>query len=292
MSIEVVKIQEFKGHSQAVYALAYDLVGRRIYSGSGDGMLVMWELHQPDGHLLARHPGSVYSLSVIGRRLLSGQRNGDLSVFDLESSQLVNSRSVCKGAIFDILEMDGDYLLACEDGYVRRLTPELQMVWETRVSSKSVRSLVVSKGKILTGTSDGTIVELNAEGVQIHVMKAHQGTVFSLAISPDGSHLYSGGKDAQLKMFENRGEIASIPAHLLHVHRLCINSDGDRLLSSSMDKTVKLWKTEGLELLKVIDFERHGGHTSSVNKILWIDKNTLISCSDDRTIKCFEIRER
>lgn len=288
----MVKIQEFKGHSQAVYALAYDPVKQRIFSGSADGMLVTWELGNPDGRLLARHSSSVYSLSVVGSCLISGQRNGDLSVFDPETSQLLISRNICRAAIFDILEMDGDFLTACEDGCVRRLNPELQLIWEARVSVKSVRTLVVSQGKILAGTSDGTIVELNDAGEQTNSMQAHNGTVFSLAVSADGKKLFSGGKDAQIKMFENGGEIASIPAHLLHVHRLCINSGGDLLLSSSMDKTVKLWKTEGLELLKVIDFERHGGHTSSVNKILWIDKNTLISCSDDRTIKCFEIRER
>ncbi|MBL7838020.1 MAG: hypothetical protein JNM67_10920, partial [Bacteroidetes bacterium] len=116
-------------------------------------------------------------------------------------------------------------------------------------------------------------------------------TVFSLAINPRSKSLFSGGKDACIKMFENGGEVQSVPAHLLHVHRLCINYEREWMLSSSMDKTVKVWEIKGLRLIKVIDFERNGGHTSSVNKILWIDKNTIISCSDDRTLKCFEIKE-
>lgn len=93
-------------------------------------------------------------------------------------------------------------------------------------------------------------------------------------------------------MYSGKDTLGEVPAHLLHIHDLQLNADATRLLSASMDKTIKLWNTDTGELLKVIDFEKHGGHRSSVNKILWFHKNTIISCSDDRTLMCFEIQEK
>lgn len=56
-----------------------------------------------------------------------------------------------------------------------------------------------------------------------------------------------------------------------------------------MDKTIRLWNTDTWELIKVIDFQKHEAHTSSVNCGLWLNENIVISCSDDRSIQAFHI---
>lgn len=287
----MVKIQEFIGHTQAVYALCYDASTSTVYSGSGDGMIVSWKLEQQDGILKARIESSVYCLQVFKDKLLAGSRNGILYVFELSGFELNHQIVISGASIFDILQVDNAILVASKDGFVRCYDKAFSLVWATQISSQSVRCLTYFNDFIWAGTTDGTIVQMDTNGNVITDTPIHNGTVFTLAFDPISGILFSGGKDAQIKMFANGGEIQSVPAHLLHVHRLCINSEKGWMLSSSMDKTIKLWETKGLRLLKVIDFERNGGHTSSVNKILWIDKNTLISCSDDRTLKCFEIRE-
>jgi WD40 repeat protein len=99
----------------------------------------------------------------------------------------------------------------------------------------------------------------------------------------------TGGRGATLHFLNNSNSEIQIKAHLLHIHSLSLHPEQNLLLSSSMDKTIKLWDFENKTLLKVIDKEKYNGHTSSVNKILWFDRNRFISCSDDRTIKCFEI---
>jgi len=292
MSIDVVKIQEFKGHTQAVYALAYDMARQVIYSGAGDGMVVAWQLHKADGELKAKLDSAVYSLNVSKQFLYAGSRMGSVFMFQLNPFNQIKQAAFSRASVFEIIALqDGRLALACEDGYIRLTDAYLNLIWQTKISVKSVRTLIEMHGELYAGTSDGTIVKVNLKGDILETWQAHNGTVFSLAINPRSKSLFSGGKDACIKMFENGGEVQSVPAHLLHVHRLCINYEREWMLSSSMDKTVKVWEIKGLRLIKVIDFERNGGHTSSVNKILWIDKNTIISCSDDRTLKCFEIKE-
>jgi WD40 repeat protein len=58
----------------------------------------------------------------------------------------------------------------------------------------------------------------------------------------------------------------------------------------SMDKTVKIWDAKTFRLLKVIDRARHAGHGTSVNKLFWPARvNSLVSCSDDRTISVWDL---
>ncbi|PIQ20460.1 MAG: hypothetical protein COW65_14840, partial [Cytophagales bacterium CG18_big_fil_WC_8_21_14_2_50_42_9] len=58
----------------------------------------------------------------------------------------------------------------------------------------------------------------------------------------------------------------------------------------SMDKSIKVWHAQSFKLLKVIDKARHAGHGTSVNKLFWSDRqNSLVSCSDDRTVSVWNL---
>jgi WD40 repeat protein len=57
-----------------------------------------------------------------------------------------------------------------------------------------------------------------------------------------------------------------------------------------MDKSIKVWDLGELKLLKVIDKARHGGHGTSVNKLLWTSIHSqLLSAGDDRSIAAWDI---
>jgi WD40 repeat protein len=57
-----------------------------------------------------------------------------------------------------------------------------------------------------------------------------------------------------------------------------------------MDKSIKLWDARDLKLKKVIDKARNASHGTSVNKLLWREKDqVLLSASDDRTISMWNL---
>jgi WD40 repeat protein len=122
---------------------------------------------------------------------------------------------------------------------------------------------------------------------------AHQNSVFTLAYSRDSKTLLSGSRDARIKTwdiengYELKGEVA---AHLYAINHLAISPDGNYFATASMDKSVKIWKAEELQLLKVVDKARHAGHGTSVNKILWINNEQLVSAGDDRVISNWMVK--
>jgi WD40 repeat protein len=197
-----------------------------------------------------------------------------------------------KGGIFGFLVLeDHSYISYGEDGRVCHWTMNHELCGQEKVSEKSVRcGVFINHEQIFFGTSDHTIAIFDVKAFRkVYHWEAHGNSVFALAAS--GQTLYSVGRDALLKSWklEDCTLQGEVPAHMYSIHGLNLNAERNLLLTSSMDKTIKIWDAENLNLLKVIDHERYESHTNCVNKVLWIDSNRFISCSDDRKICLFNI---
>jgi WD repeat-containing protein 61 len=292
MSIQVVKIREFKGHSQAVYSICKAVDQDVFYSAGGDGMLVRWQLDEPDGTLLARHESAVYSVFANGAYLMTGTREGLLSVFDNKDFQLSRRIKLSDHPVFDLLEWHHRILVAAGDGSLYVLDEDFNLMKTIRLSNKSLRKMEPMGEHLAVASSDGIIRILDRQLNPVSELGGQSMSVFALAYNSITNTLISGGREAVLRLYKDGQQVKTIAAHLLHIHCISLNEAQTLYLTCSMDKTIKLWDSTDDTLLKVIDHGKYDGHTSSVNKILWFDKNNFISCSDDRTLKCYEILKK
>jgi WD repeat-containing protein 61 len=288
MAIQVVKIRDFIGHSQSVYSIAINRKEKSIYSGGGDRIIVKWKLDEKDGLLVAKQESAIYSLFTDQNYLLCGTQQGLLSIFDSEF-KLDKQIKLSEKPIFDITSFKDMYLIVSGDGVLSVLDSSFSIVKSIKLSDLSLRSVLCTKSEIAIACSDSCVYLLDHSFNLMDTLRDHEGTVFSLLYSDENNSLITGGKDARMKKYSENVLEHSIDAHLLHIHTLSLHPDETYFLSGSMDKEIKLWETKTMRLLKVINSSKQEGHTSSVNKILWFDKNNFISCSDDRTIKCFEL---
>ena len=112
-------------------------------------------------------------------------------------------------------------------------------------------------------------------------LTGHSGNVSSVAFSPDGKTLVSGGyKTIKLWNLETGKEILTLTGHSGNVSSVAISPDGKTLVSGSDDKTIKLWNPEtGKKILTLTN----SGNVSSV--AISPDGKTLVSGSEDKTIK-------
>ena len=287
----MVKIREFIGHTQAVYAMCLKQDCHGFFSAGADTLLVEWNLNQDDGIMRAKLDSACYALCQQNGYLLAGSQKGNLSVFNHQFN-LFKFLKVSDFPIFDILCNNDRFLIASGDGVLRVFNMEFELVQTIQISHKSLRQIIAYGQGFACASSDGKITILNANFEIDDVFLAHEGTVFSLAYDSKTDKLISGGKDACINFYSNLTQKESLNAHLLHVHTLAVNKEDSRLLSGSMDKEIKLWDVTENKLLKVVNLSKHKAHRSSVNKILWFDKNNFISCSDDRTLMCFEIQDQ
>ena len=252
-------------------------------------MLVQWLVHEEDGTLLAKEKEAIYALCDLGNKLLAGSAGGMLNVIDKTSKSVLKRIACAAKPVFDIAVAGDSILLACGDGRLLVFDRDFSLKEEHKLSAHSLRKvLVIDKGRIAVAGSESHIWIMDDRYRVTEILQDHQLSVFALAFRYGDQRLISGGRDARLRVHHGAILEQAIAAHLLHIHALAFNPPQTYLLSSSMDKTIKLWDGQSLELLKVIDQKYHG-HTSSVNKVIWLDNNTFVSCSDDRRIMAWRI---
>ena len=79
----------------------------------------------------------------------------------------------------------------------------------------------------------------------VHVLKGHNAEVDSVAFSPDGKTLASGGKDTPIKLWdaETGKLLRTLTGHTGRVESLAFSPDGKTLATGGGggDTSVKLW---------------------------------------------------
>ncbi|AEL26386.1 WD40 repeat domain-containing protein [Cyclobacterium marinum] len=298
-NIQVSKLNTLRGHNHSVFALANGCQTNLIYTGSGDGMVVEWNLSElGDGLLLAKLPSSVYALEVDKQRnvLFIGQNNEGIHAIDLKSKKEIWSLKITSHPIFDIKVLDNLLLVATGDGVLVVIDiEERSPVRHIKISDQSLRVLAVAPNQkqIAVGASDHLIKVFDTQDWSpLARMQGHLNSVFALAYSPDGKTIVSGGRDASLKFWDTeKFEIQqNIAAHMYAINYLSFREDGKYFVTCSMDKSIKVWDMEAFKLLKVIDKARYVGHGTSINKVLWTkNKDQVVAISDDHTVSVWEI---
>ncbi|CAA9291871.1 MAG: WD-40 repeat protein [uncultured Adhaeribacter sp.] len=300
--VQVEKSTSLAGHRDCVYSLEKSGQEGVFFSAAGDGMVVAWNLANPEnGELIAKVSSSVYALRYVPDKnwLLVGHNHNSLEVIDLENKQVKATVPLPPFAIFDIAYSAVSQLIyvGLGDGSLALINAEtfaLQNI--VRLAGKSVRSLALheTRRELAAGSSDHRIYILDADTLNPkYTLSSHTNSVFTVAYTPNGQYLLSGSRDAHLKVWHTNQEYAeqaSIVAHLYAINHLTFSPNGKYFATCSMDKSIKIWDTSSFKLLKVIDKARHAGHGTSVNKLYWSGyRNQLVSGSDDRTISVWNL---
>jgi WD40 repeat protein len=243
-------------HTGPVTALAFCPDGQVLANGGNDGKVRLWGL--PDGRLLRTlndHPGGVTCLAIHpdGRTLVTGGHDGMLWLWGLPD-----------GRALGLLEQ-----------------------------AHAPRSLALRPdGRLLaSGLGDwkGTVQLWDfPEGRPRARLEGHNGAVSSLAISPDGQWLVSGGEDSRVCVWElPDGNFRQMLRTRDWVAALAITPDNRTLASAGYDRAVRLWKLPTGEPLAKLE-----GHTGDVTCLAMSpDGRVLASGSHDKDVRLWGLPE-
>jgi|GEM_PF-1729386 len=192
---------------------------------------------------------------------------------------------------------DGKFLIAAAaDKTVRILdasTVKTTKIWRLSVAAGQEGELYAASlspdeqwlaiGGNIGPAKDGILIFNWQNGTIKKRFKANGNGVRSLAWSPDGKSLFSGGKDNLVRVFETEGfqEIAQLSGHENPVRCLGISPDGKALVSSALDENIRLWQ-RGRKGWQESASKILVGHTQMVeNTVFSPDGKYILSTGED-----------
>ena len=136
------------------------------------------------------------------------------------------------------------------------LVQHLQCDYCVAFSADGRRAYSAGGGTIRDSAKDGTDFAVRVwdleSGEQLRPLEGHKGKIRSVAVSPDGRYVLTGGHDAATILWDARTghEIHRFRGHTEKVRCVAFLPDGRPRISAGEDRTIHLWDVEsGREVL-------------------------------------------
>ena len=286
------------GHTSGVYDLI-KLSDKSFLSASGDRLVVSWNIDQPEqGNLIARASDSIYSICYLEGKneLLIGQAKGEIHVIDLSNNQEKRLLKVNEKGVFSIVENKSKskvYVLG-GDGVLSVLSSaDYSLIFKQKISTMKLRSVFFDEelNKTFVGCGEGMFYVFDDDTMEVTYSNqlSKQGFSVNAIINYTDDVLLCGGRDAHLRWVDKKdySVVNAIPAHNYAIYKIGFSPDKKLFATASRDKTLKIWDANTNQVIQRIEHS-NDGHLNSVNTLLWIDDNTLISAGDDRSINIWK----
>ncbi|MFN3916196.1 MAG: WD40 repeat domain-containing protein [Flavobacteriales bacterium] len=290
-----------KTHSQPVYALSEGTMDDCVMTCGSDKYIAQWNiitLTQVEPTIKLELPIYSILLNKENLKLYAGDSSGSIHLICLKKKTEERHITYHQKGIFKLkLNPSNQHLYACGgDGKFtiwNSITMELLRTFQ--FCDEKIRTISISSDHkyICVGGNDGIAHILETEFYnEIYSSKKFPEAISSSCFSPCGKYLILGFKDAHLAILnraDNYTILRKIPAHYFAIYSIVFSLSGKNFATCSRDKTIKIWDTEKFEVVKRISQPKFAAHTHSVNDLLWLKEDLLISTGDDRQLLVWKI---
>ena len=248
--------------------VSFSADGRLLLSASNDGTVRQWRVESglaPQGQPLSGHEDAVYAAAYNrdASMIVSGGEDGTVRLWDARSGQ--------------------------PSGEPRQMNTG--PVWGVAFSPDG-QSIAVATGARATPVAEtwSNLILLDADARREKAsLYAHAKPTMSLAFSPSGRYVVTGGQDSTVRVRDlgaNQSQSVRLSGHKGDVQSVAFSPDGHTVASGSADKTVRLWLASSGEPLGL----PLKGHDNAVTSVAFSpDGSWLASGGEDGTMQVWQL---
>ncbi len=271
------RVKTTYAHPGTFYALCADPSGKRLYAGSEDYGIHVFDLDSPKKEPVARwakHDNYVSALAAVARAgkalVISGSYDRSLIWWDAAKGEAVRTVEAHAGWVRDLAPLPGGgRLVSCGDDMLVKL-------WDTD-TGKLVRTFA---------------------GHETRTPQGHVTALYTVAVSPDGKHLASGDRHGTVIVWEtDTGQVAQrfeVPALYTYdprqrkrsiggIRSLKFSNDGIFLAAGGIGPVNNVDGLEGPVHVEVWDWRKPQarftggvGHKGMLEALLWHPDNAWL----------------
>ena len=290
----------FLGHSDIVRCVFLSDDGNRIFSGSDDGKLYVWDANNIKSSPFALNTKNtngkgIRSIDVYHGKVLSGTENGMVLLWENADKETIPTTFLSHSGLITGVRFISDNLFvsAGSDGFicVWDLQNDVQPVFKKQMNSsltgvsvsgdKSTFACAGESGKIWIFSSSS----LNDSPVEMNP----GGFATAVALNYSGKRIATGDKDGKIVLYDitdKSGNRVSYTEHKSRITALEFSNDSRSLASSSYDNTIRIWNLADPKQAPMVISD----HTSWVMDISYNQKgDILVSCSNDKSVRLTQV---
>ncbi|OAX42703.1 WD40 repeat-like protein [Rhizopogon vinicolor AM-OR11-026] len=276
-------VQVFEDHESTVLAVAVFPDGRRMVTSSGDKTLRLWDLK--DGTVLKKMEGHrsdwvrAVAVSKDGRLIASGDFSGELIVWHGDSGEqrvVQPIKAHPHGRIMSLdFSIDGAILASGASDNTTKL-------WSTETEHLAIAT--DKDIQIWNSSRRECIANFNTHAA------TSPARIYSLAWTPDGTRLFSGGSgnDPTIREWDlsTKQQVGDPWDGHTDIYAIAVNPAGTLVVSASDDKHVRLWRLWDRRTIAIF---KHFGPVCCVT--FSMDGKHILSGSQDKKISKWAVPE-